>query len=142
MKPTTSAQLAILHVAESAGISALMTIVAGVYQYVLTNGLNVPGLLTFLGTAFVACLAMVYKSVRSDPSLGQAAMDTANEAKAAVESVLPMLHTHPEPVVQTPSLTVTAASAPANLTATTGFAPTPLPAQAFPWTQVTQAVKP
>ncbi len=143
IKPTTS-QLVIIHTAESAGISALMTLVGGVYQYVFTNGLNIPGLLGFLGIAFTACMSMMYKSVRSNPALGQAAIDTANEAKALAAQAIPLLHQHlPEPGI----LSTVGAPVPAH----SPFVQAPLPPQqAFPaptlappsWTQQTPVVQP
>ena len=93
MKPTTTQQ-ALIHTAESAGISGLMTVAGGVYQYVFAHGLNIPGLLGFLGTSFVAQMLMIYKSVKSSPQLGQAVVDTSGEVKASLASLGAILGSH------------------------------------------------
>ena len=96
MFTATPAQRALLHAGESALRSAALTIGAGVYQYVVTNGLNIPGLLGFLGIAFVAQLAMIDKSIRSNPQLTQGELDTAKNLPAelkALPDALTSLHT-------------------------------------------------
>lgn len=80
MKPTAS-QLALMHAVESALVSAVLTIGAALYQYITSHSLDIPGLLAFLGTAFLGAMFMVYKSVIANPALPQAESDTANEIK-------------------------------------------------------------
>lgn len=80
MKPTAS-QAALLHTVESAAASAILTIGAAIYQEVTTHGINIPGLLTVLGIAFLGAMSMVYKSMMADPNFQQAENDTANEVK-------------------------------------------------------------
>lgn len=101
-KPT-SAQLALLHVAESGAVSGVLTIIAGVYQIVATHGLDWAALGTFAGTIFLGSLAMIYKSVLSNPNLAQAGTDTLSEVKALLEQAIPYLHTHAVPMPPVPS---------------------------------------
>lgn len=95
-KPTP-AQLALLHVAESGAVSAVATVIAGVYQIVATHGLDWPALGTFAGTIFLGSLAMIYKSVLANPNLAQATSDTLAEIRAMLIQTLPYLHSHPTP---------------------------------------------
>ena len=101
-KPT-AAQLALLHVAESGAVSGVLTIIAGVYQIVATHGLDWAALGTFAGTIFLGSLAMIYKSVLSNPNLAQAGTDTLSEVKALLEQAIPYLHTHAVPMPPVPS---------------------------------------
>ena len=95
----TTAQNALLHVAESLGISLGLGLVGGTYQYILGHGLNIPALLTFILPIFVGQLTMLYKSILANPNLGQAELDTLNEALQGLhdkfDNLLPFLHSHP-----------------------------------------------
>ena len=95
----TTAQNALLHVAESLGISLGLGLVGGTYQYILGHGLNIPALLTFILPIFVGQLTMLYKSILANPNLGQAELDTLNEAlqglHGKIDNLLPFLHSHP-----------------------------------------------
>lgn len=77
--PRTPAQIIIIHSAESATLSALLTIMVAAIQYAATNGLNWGGLAAVLGTSFVAQMAMVYKSLANNPQTAQALSDTVRQ---------------------------------------------------------------
>ncbi len=167
MLTATPAQRALLHAGESALRSAGLTIAAGVYQYVVTNGLNIPGLLAFLGIAFVAQLAMIDKSIRANPQASQALSDTVldlpQEIKelpglvhmlhGKVDQVFATQHTHPTSLAAigqaAPSSSVAATSMSGqpmqSLTLAAPAQPAQVPQQPFPplnWTGITPAVPP
>lgn len=85
----TAAQSAILHVAQSAGLSALVSLLIGTAQYLSTGNIDVHTLLATLGGGFLTACTMVYKSVSNNPQLAQAALDTANEAIQRIEQMTP-----------------------------------------------------
>lgn len=87
----TAAQQAIWHVAQSAGLSSLITLLIGITQYLSSGNINPTTLLTVLGGGFLTALTMVWKSVSSNPSLAQAALDTAQLALQRIEQVAPWL---------------------------------------------------
>lgn len=87
----TTAQLAVLHVAQSAGLSALITFLLAIIQYLSTGNIDLPTLLKVLGGGFLTALGMIYKSISSNPQLAQAALDTANEAIARLEQIAPWI---------------------------------------------------
>ena len=133
-KPTP-AQLALLHVAESGAVSGVLTIIMAVYQAVATNGLNWPALGMTAGTTFLGALAMIYKSVLSNPNLAQAGTDTLSEVKALLEQAIPYLHTHVVPMPPVPS--------PAPVAAQPAIAPQFTLPQTLPqFTAPIQAVQP
>ena len=99
----SSAQAALLHTAESAASSALMTLVIGIWQQIATGQVSWPTLFTVFGSGFVAALGLIYKSVTSSPNLQQAETDTMSEAVAEakslaqaalahIENIWPVLH--------------------------------------------------
>ena len=73
----TAAQSAIVHVAQSAGLSALISLLIAIAQYLSTGNIDIHTLLSVLGGGFLTGLTMVYKSISSNPNLAQAALDTA-----------------------------------------------------------------
>lgn len=83
-QPRTPAQIIIIHSAESATLSALLTIMVAAIQYAATNGLNWGGLAAVLGTSFVAQMAMVYKSLAANPQTAQALSDTVRQVLSQV----------------------------------------------------------
>lgn len=87
----TSAQLALIHVAQSAGLSALVTLLTAVAQYLASGNVDLRVLLTVLGGGFLTGLTMVWKTVSSNPVAAQAALDTAQEALQKVEQLAPWL---------------------------------------------------
>lgn len=85
MKPTT-AQLALLHVAESAGASALLTLLVGILQQLTAGQISVSQLLTVLGSGFFVAMCLIYKTVKASPDLKQAETDTAGQIQQFVEA--------------------------------------------------------
>ena len=82
--PRTPAQVIFLHAAESAFVSALLTIGVAIVQYISAHGLDLAGLAAVLGTAFLAQMAMVYKSLLANPNTLQALSDTEKQVQAAL----------------------------------------------------------
>lgn len=78
----TSAQIALLHAAESLGIGAIMTTLAALYQYFILHGFNVQGLVGVAVISFLGAFGMLYKSLTNNPNLGPAIADTLNELKS------------------------------------------------------------
>lgn len=87
----TTAQLAVLHGLQSAGLAGVISILMGIIQYLTTGNIDLKSLLSVLGASFMGALAMIYKSVSSNPQLAQAALDTANEAIARIEQIAPWI---------------------------------------------------
>lgn len=85
----TAAQSAIVHVAQSAGLSALISLLIAIAQYLSTGNIDIHTLLSVLGGGFLTGLTMVYKSISSNPNLAQAALDTAQEALQKIEQLSP-----------------------------------------------------
>lgn len=146
-QPRTTAQIVLLHSIESAGLSALITIIVATLQYVSTHGLNWVGLLAFLGTSFVAQMAMVYKSLSANPQTARALADTAQQIEARIAPSNqpgwpPIVH------VDVPQLAATLkdelVKLAQNQPSTQGQVATPLPVQAQPGGVTTPltAVKP
>ena len=92
-----TAQTVALHTAESIGLSAGITLVSGIIQYVSLHGLNLPQLGIVAGGAFLGALAMVYKSLSTSPAvlagvtdtIGQMATSVANIEQALIPGVTP-----------------------------------------------------
>src|SRR6185503_5932614 len=99
----TSAQQAVLHVAQSAGLSALVSLLIGTAQYLSTGNIDIHTLLSVLGGGFLTGCTLVYKSVSSNPQLAQAALDTANEAIQRIEQISPSWLTKDIQNVQKPA---------------------------------------
>ena len=96
-QPTT-AQQAIVHVAQSAGLSGLVSVLVGVVQYLSSGSIDLRTLLTVLGSGFLTALTFIYKSISSNPNLAQAALDTANEAHARIDQFAPWFAAKSKPV--------------------------------------------
>lgn len=77
----TNAQVALLHAAESLGVSVLITMLTALYQYFILHGFNVQGLISVGIVSFVGAFGMLYKSLLANPNLGPATIDTVNELK-------------------------------------------------------------
>lgn len=80
----TTAQTVALHTAESVGLSALITVVVGIFQYLSTAGLNLPGLGATAGVSFLGAMSMVYKSLSTNSQVMAGVADTVGEAKAGI----------------------------------------------------------
>jgi hypothetical protein len=93
----TAAQQALWHGAQSALHAALLTLCVAIGQWLIAGQLDLHTLWTVLGTAFLAAGSMLYKSISSNPNLAQAALDTANEAHAKIDSLAPWLAQKPKP---------------------------------------------
>jgi hypothetical protein len=123
----TPAQSALLHIAESAGTSFLLTIVIGIIQQLATGQTQISELLTIFGSGFVACLGLIYKTMRSSPNFSQAEADTADELKQWFEMRVSLAETRLgnlfRVTVATPTPTISHAAT---------VAPTPAPASAQP----------
>lgn len=78
-QPRTPAQIIVIHSAESAVLSILLTVIVAAVQYVGTSGLNWPGLGGVLATSFVAAMGMSYKSLANNPQTAQALSDTVRQ---------------------------------------------------------------
>jgi len=94
----TAAQQAIIHVAQSAALSGLVSLLVGIVQYLSAGSIDLKTLLTVLGSGFLTALTMIYKSISSNPNLAQAALDTANEAHAKIDQLAPWLAKPPKSV--------------------------------------------
>lgn len=83
-QPHTPAQTIFLHSVESAGLSALLTIMTAAGQYAILHGLYWPGLWGVLSVAFLAQMSMIYKSLASNPQTAQAIADTTQQIASQV----------------------------------------------------------
>lgn len=81
------AQAALLHTAESAASSALMTLVIGVWQALATGQVHWSQMAVVFGSGFVAALGLIYKSVKSSPALSQAESDTTKQVASEAHSL-------------------------------------------------------
>jgi hypothetical protein len=94
-KPTaTTSNVAIpalIHVAQSAGLASLITLLASIGQYLSTGNLNWNGLFYVLGGGFLACLAMIWKSVSTSPNLAPAALELAQMAHVRIDQLVPWI---------------------------------------------------
>lgn len=89
----SNAQILFFHALESAGFGIIASLVAGIYQYVNTNGLHWQGLLATGGLISVGHLSTAYKSLLANPTLPQAMNDTVKEIKAEVQGHTSLLNT-------------------------------------------------
>lgn len=123
----TAAQLAVFHGLQSAGLAGVISALVAILQYLSTGNIDLKTLLSVLGAAFFGALAMMYKSISSNPQLAQAALDTANEAIARIEQMTPAWLNQdiqkiqqsrgnvPKPIILTAPPAMQAAQPPANM---------------------------
>lgn len=83
-QPHTTAQIVLFHSAESAGLSALLTIMTAAGQEIILHGLNWAALGSVLSISFLAQMSMIYKSLANNPQTGQAIADTAQQIASQV----------------------------------------------------------
>lgn len=89
----TQAQILFFHALESLGFGLVASVAAGIYQYVVTNGLHWQGLLATGGLIFIGHLSTAYKSLMASPALPQAINDTVGEIKQEVVGHTSLLNT-------------------------------------------------
>lgn len=89
----TQAQILFFHALESTGFGMIAAVVAGIYQYIVTNGLHWQGLLATGGLIFMGHLSTAYKSLLATPALPQAINDTVGEIKSEVQGHTALLNT-------------------------------------------------
>ncbi len=80
-------QTVALHIVESAGLSALVTVVSALVQYISTHGLNFGQLGIVAGGAFLGALAMMYKSLSSNPQVIAGLNDTIPQIWTSVQNI-------------------------------------------------------
>lgn len=83
-QPRTAAQIILVHSVESAGLSALLTIMTAAGQEIILHGLNWAALGSVLSISFLAQMSMIYKSLASNPQTTQAIADTARQIASQV----------------------------------------------------------
>lgn len=88
LKQRTPAQVAALHTLESSGMSVGITVLVAVVQYLSTSGLNLAGLGTVAGGAFVASMLMMYKSLIINQQILGGAKDTAAQGWQFIQAEL------------------------------------------------------
>ena len=142
----STAQQALIHTAISLGVSALLTIAGLAYQFFLGHGLDFPALLRFIGPVFIGQLSLIFLSLKNNPNLGQAELDTLNEALQGlhdkIDGLLPFLHSHPvaaptpAPAASLPSINITppgtAIQPPYTITTSSAAQSAPVPQLPFP----------
>jgi hypothetical protein len=108
----TSAQTALLHAAESLGVSALASVVTALYQYFILHGFNVQGLIGVACVTFLGAFSMLYKSLQNNPNLAPALLDTVKELKDTADQhtqAISFLQSAMQAAVQVPVTPITPA---------------------------------
>lgn len=83
----STAQTVALHVVESVLISAVITVLTALVQYVGKNGLNLPQLGIEAGALFLGAMAMVYKSLSTNPQVIAGLNDTIPQIWQSVQNI-------------------------------------------------------
>lgn len=82
----TPAQNIALHTLQSLGLSALLTFIIGLGQFVSLHGLDWQQIGTFAAGGFLTSMTMMWKTLSNNPNTMQAILDTVGELKQAAQS--------------------------------------------------------
>ncbi len=88
----TPAQNVALHTIQSVLLSALITLVVGIIQYVGLHGFDGTTLATFAAGSFLGQMSMVWKTLAGNPTMLQAALDTLTDIKGLAAQTPVIVH--------------------------------------------------
>lgn len=83
----STAQAVALHTIESVVFSAIITVLSGLVQYVSTHGLNLQQLGVVAGASFLGAVAMLYKSLSTNPQVIAGLTDTVSQTFVSVQNI-------------------------------------------------------
>lgn len=98
----TPAQNIALHTLQSVGLSALVTLIVSLGQFVSLHGLDWQQLATFAAGGFLTSMTMMWKTLSTNPNTMQAILDTVGELKTLQTSPVTIHNNLPAPAVATP----------------------------------------
>jgi hypothetical protein len=99
----TPAQNIALHTLQSVGLSALVTLIVSLGQFVSLHGLDWQQLATFAAGGFLTSMTMMWKTLSTNPNTMQAILDTVGELKNLQTSPVTIHNNLPAPAVATPA---------------------------------------
>lgn len=130
----TPAQNIALHTVQALGLASLLSLGVGIVQFVGLHGLDYTQLITFASGGFLTSMAMIWKTLSSNPNTMQAVMDTLGEIKDQVNQTPPSTTPVPPAMpqfVQPAPLGTFNLTDPQNLTATSTIPMIPTPLRHF-----------